>query len=933
MRTAVLQTSERKRLTELANRQGLNRIIRELIDAHPDEHTVLLCGNVDRFKMCNDRFTLTVKEAFGDLSEADRASFDEALAHAAGERGMGECEMCVRRRDEEFWVHASIRPLSEEDTVYSLLVVLDEITEVQALRNRLSAAMESVPDGLSFYRIAADDSVELLDCNNRFAEMLGMTREAYKLQCKSEPLACVATEDRWSMHAAFDELLAGSSRAEATIRANHVDGTARWLLLSASLFYAGPEFTYVVVAFIDVTAGKVKELRYRELAEQQQQLYEAVPCGIVRHTLEDRPVIESANRVACRILGFENFAQLQVVLSDDVFGVMIGDGAAAVKDAMARLREGSPPVPFKIPISTTGGETGWIEGFISLTTTADGRTIVQSAFNDVTEERREDHRRELQRFTSVLCSVYDEIFEFDLACDTFTLWFSTHASVEDMQPTSISAALDRWFAHLPREEDRLKLMTVLDAYRLGTADEITKLECLFGVGDRTVWFETAFLRVSDTTVLCCNYDITARKAAEDEQLFQHVGDVVSNLPAGIGVYDMDKTGIYARYVSDAVCAMLGVNRADYQRAIAARRSSAPAGKVREFLAAHPQEWFDFSTENKLKRRGEPFTARVQGRAVRLDDDAVRAYVVITDVTEEVRERQERAWQNERYRILSELTHAISFDYDSGLDEVLLYIDRTGEGMEAQVIPSYLETLEDTRRGVVHPDSLETVRTMFERAREGTKNEIIEYRADYYGTGYQWYRTNLFVTHDEGGVWHLVGLIENIQMERELRVKAEHDAITGLSNYASTRDMVNDALTDPHVRVHSVCAVIDLDDFKSVNDRCGHLRGDELLQQVGSVLRANCRESDVVGRVGGDEFVVFLKNIGIEVAVRKLAAMKHAVSELGLPPECEPGTPLPSISIGATATCSGDTGYRDVFSRADKALYQAKGQGKNRLRVK
>lgn len=119
-----------------------------------------------------------------------------------------------------------------------------------------------------------------------------------------------------------------------------------------------------------------------------------------------------------------------------------------------------------------------------------------------------------------------------------------------------------------------------------------------------------------------------------------------------------------------------------------------------------------------------------------------------------------------------MTHKMSFDYDSDSDTVLLYMDRTGKGMEAQVIPHYLETLSETRGKIIHPGSMDDVRRMFQHARSGANEVSAEYQADYFGKGYAWYRANLFVAHDVAGVWHLVGLIENIDDEHDLRFRAE-----------------------------------------------------------------------------------------------------------------------------------------------------------------
>lgn len=681
----------------------------------------------------------------------------------------------------------------------------------------------------------------------------------------------------------------------------------------------------------DVASDKTGDLQLKAQAELQQQLFEAVPCGIVRYLVEGDPQVVSANRAAWTMLGCSSHEEFLARVADDAFAPFDETDRRMMADVVVQLRAGSPPVPFEARVRRFDGDERWIEGMSALAATPDGRLMVQSAFNDVTEGRVEHHRRELQRFTSVLCSVYDEVFEFDIAHDTYVLCYSAYRSADDAQPVPMHEALARWFTHILRPEHREAVQAAFDRCRAGTLDEPFSVTYCFEAGGRLLWYETSFLRVSETSVLCCNNNVTGRMDAEDERLDQRVGDIVNSLPAGIGVYDLDEEGAHPRFVSGAVRDMVGVARDDYGALVEKCASVAKLEDVRSFLAAHKERPFDFTKDIELEREGCGFIARVQGRATELADGTLRVYAVIVDVTDEVRAQRERAWQSDRFRILSELTHTISFDYDSHSDTVLLYIDRTGHGMEEQVIHDYLKTLASTRSGVVHPDSIDTVRAMFERARAGTRNEIIEYQADYYGTGYQWYRTNLYVAYDETGAWHLIGPIENIQTERELRVRAEHDAITGLSNYASARDLINDALADPHVRAHSVCAAVDIDDFKAINDSYGHLKGDELLQRVGAVLRSNCRESDVVGRVGGDEFVLFYKNIGLEVAVRKLAMIKRTIALVTLSDEDE-GLPRPSISIGATATCKTDALYRDVLARADRALYAAKRSGKNRLRL-
>lgn len=86
----------------------------------------------------------------------------------------------------------------------------------------------------------------------------------------------------------------------------------------------------------------------------------------------------------------------------------------------------------------------------------------------------------------------------------------------------------------------------------------------------------------------------------------------------------------------------------------------------------------------MRDNGEAIDVRIQGRVAREPDGELVLYAVVSDVTAELRDQRERSWQNERYRLLSEMTHKMSFDYDSDSDTVLLYMDRTGKGMEARL---------------------------------------------------------------------------------------------------------------------------------------------------------------------------------------------------------------------------------------------------------
>ena len=102
----------------------------------------------------------------------------------------------------------------------------------------------------------------------------------------------------------------------------------------------------------------------------------------------------------------------------------------------------------------------------------------------------------------------------------------------------------------------------------------------------------------------------------------------------------------------------------------------------------------------------------------------------------------------------------------------------------------------------------------------------------------------------------------------------------------------------------------------------------MLHEVGKVLRSSFRESDVLGRVGGDEFLLLLKNIDLEVALDKLEQVKRQLAAVKVGSQ---GKAL-SVSKGVYVPEDDDLAYRDVFVKADEALYRAKRSGKNRICV-
>jgi len=164
--------------------------------------------------------------------------------------------------------------------------------------------------------------------------------------------------------------------------------------------------------------------------------------------------------------------------------------------------------------------------------------------------------------------------------------------------------------------------------------------------------------------------------------------------------------------------------------------------------------------------------------------------------------------------------------------------------------------------------------------------------------------------------------------RELRLLLTRDQLTGAATRHHFVDRARNEIERAHRYAEPVClATVDIDRFKQINDRFGHAAGDRALSEVARVSREQLRASDLLGRVGGDEFVILMPMSDLDQAAVVCQRLIDSVSELRF-------RELPeltlTISIGLTPIDAAHESYEAAFERADAALYAAKRAGKNRV---
>ncbi|WP_404788051.1 EAL domain-containing protein [Altericista sp. CCNU0014] len=183
----------------------------------------------------------------------------------------------------------------------------------------------------------------------------------------------------------------------------------------------------------------------------------------------------------------------------------------------------------------------------------------------------------------------------------------------------------------------------------------------------------------------------------------------------------------------------------------------------------------------------------------------------------------------------------------------------------------------------------------------------------------------------GAVMIFQDVTQTRQLSQQLVWEASHDSLTRLVNRREFEQRVEEALADAQSQnqVHALC-YLDLDQFRSINDNCGHAGGDELLLQLSAILQVQVRRSDTLARLGGDEFGLLFKECTLEQALRIANQIRECIQSFRFVWQAQAFSI--GASIGLTEINAESTSVSDILSVADAACYTAKNRGRNRVHL-
>ena len=413
--------------------------------------------------------------------------------------------------------------------------------------------------------------------------------------------------------------------------------------------------------------------------------------------------------------------------------------------------------------------------------------------------------------------------------------------------------------------------------------------------------------------------------------------MIDNFITGICIFELKNKQLSPLYINDGLHRMLGYSVMELDRYLKNIRFSIIPDDLNVFeqaiadtLKADGAVDFEFRT---VTGSGSVRWLQVRSNLYSKEGDRYVILCVIVDATERKNAEDELRIQAERMNLLTQTEKDKILDYNAKTDVMTLrYIEESGRSRE-EIIPDYIEKFD---LGQLYPEDAELLLDVFRGLLLSPKNETIEVRSKRFSKEFIWNQLVLTsIAGMEGYVTRIVGRMIDINdrklHEQDLENLANLDGLTQILNRSASERAINVAMSVPMTanRMHAFM-IVDLDNFKSVNDCLGHSMGDKVLKECASLLMQNLRRADVVGRIGGDEFIVFAKDIDMVSDVDMLAAKLVEKLKWNLPYEQE--EIYVSASIGIALVPFHGREYKTIFDRADEALYSVKANGKGGYRI-
>lgn len=412
--------------------------------------------------------------------------------------------------------------------------------------------------------------------------------------------------------------------------------------------------------------------------------------------------------------------------------------------------------------------------------------------------------------------------------------------------------------------------------------------------------------------------------------------MLDNFPGCIMRVVYTKESMWMEYVSEGAERIFGETSKAYQ----AKINHLAEGQVASDSEAWGKEFLEeaYHTGQGLRREyeicrkdGERHWIEIRSTIVSKEEDKVVMQYVLLDIDEQKRAQEQAQKAHDRLEVVAGLSTDSVFEYNIATDCMRYYNQKellVDLLRNKPVIENYTARIMDGSilNELFHPDDREKLLTLCEDFRKGKPDIYTEVRKQYEEGKYTWVSVEAKTIPDKQGVPSLVigkvsNIDEKVRKEQEIKKQVERDPLTGLYNKQTVEPLISKKLSEG-IKENSYVVLTDVDEFKKINDTMGHLFGDGVLCTFANSMIELFPEG-ILGRVGGDEFIMYLEGLDTEDIKTRIARINRRLSRIHGGENDELKI---SVSFGF-ARCEEAVSFEDLKHKADVALCYLKQNSK------
>ncbi|MCC6202774.1 MAG: PAS domain S-box protein, partial [Gammaproteobacteria bacterium] len=613
---------------------------------------------------------------------------------------------------------------------------------------------------------------------------------------------------------------------------------------------------------------------------------------------------------ACRMLGYNR----RHLLAKTVFAIDASLTEASWQAAWQRVREGNPETIESLHLRRDGTQVP-VEIVVSHTE-IDGVECCCAVVRDLTSRKKTARQVEQLRFT--VENAPDAVYLFDVnggiyyanrtACRSLGY---TEAELMRMNIRDLDPQLAESWHDASNQTDADGQAVILETSQRRKDGSCYPVEIVIGRAEHDgQQFAAAFVR-----------DITERR--ESLRKLEELRFAIENTRDPIYFYDAAGRITYANHSASRAVGYTAAELA-HLTVFDLNPEMSPEQWARSFRMVLAGKRGVVETVNRAKD-GTVFPVEVTATNVVLDGREF-GFSVNRDISERLRAERAQQESEERFRMIAE-TSPVALIISRASDGMVLYANRQVEKLLGKPSDAIINTsLFDIFDAV---EAASEVIAELVSAGELRGSEILFSRDD--GTRL-WLSLSAKSVELQGTTVMCCALLDITaihELTQQLSFQATYDSLTGLVNRREFESRLQAVIARSDAKSQNALCYLDLDQFKVINDTCGHSAGDELLRQIGPLLHTSVRKHDTLARLGGDEFAVLIENCSLRDAERVAHAIRRTVQDYRFGWDGNNFTV--GVSIGLVPISVRDD-VSDVLRRADAACYAAKDSGRNRIHV-